>query len=196
MRRTDRYFRLFIILIISVVSLSGMALINSPSPDNKYWEKLDKAAAYDEFIESTLSSSFENSLMEVDINSRHLPSHLTLEKGFKINNRLFDVGLIYHVKINDHFSSRKALRKMLDVLSENYAHIRRESMQEEKNGDIHSLEEIGYVYTENEKFSYVNKIITQNDDAWILVLTFSNQVENKVRNLLNSIRLENKKGLS
>ena len=187
MTRTDRYFRLFIILIISVVSLSGMAVIHSPSPDNKYREKLDKAAAYDEFIESMLSSSLENSLIEVDINNHNLPKQIIIDKGFAINNRLFDVGLIYHVKINDHFSNQKALRKMLDVLSENYAHIRRESMKEEKSGDLNSMEEMGFVYNENEKFSYINKIITQDNEAWILVLTFNDQGKNKVRDLLNSI---------
>lgn len=187
MTRTDRYLRLFIIMIISVVSLSGMAVIHSPSPHNKYWEKLDKSAAYDEFIESVLSSNLENSLMEVDINNQNLPTHFIIEKGFEIKNRLFDVGLIYHVRINDHFSTRKALQKMLNVLSENYAHIRRESMKEEKSGDLSSLEEIGFVYNENEKFSYVNKIITQDNEAWILVLTFNDQGKNKVRDLLNSI---------
>jgi len=196
MTRTDRYFRLFIILIISVVSLSGMSLVNSTSPDNNYREKLDISAFYDEFIESTLFSSFESSLIEVNINNQDLPLHLTLEKGFEINNRLFDVGLIYHVRINDHFSNRKALRKMLDILSQNYAHIRRESIHETKSGDLHSMEEMGFVYNDNEKFSYISRIITQNNDAWILVLTYHDEAENKVRDLLNSIWIENKKGLS
>lgn len=196
MKTTDRYLRLLIILIISVVSLSGMALVNTPSPDNHYWDKQDKVAAYGQFIQSTLSSSFENSLMELDIKNQNLPSHLSFERGFEINNRLFDVGLIYHVKINDHFSNRQALRKMLDVLSENYPHIRRESMQEDISGDLHSIEERGYVYNENEKFSYINRIIIQDNQAWILVLTFNDQSKNKVRDLLNSIWIENKKGLS
>lgn len=196
MKRTDRYFRLFIILIISVVSLSGMALVNSPSPDNKIWDKLDRSATFEEFIESTLSSSFENSLREVDINKQNFPLNNPFEKGYEINNRLFDVGLIYHVKIDDKFSNRKALRKMLDVLSENYPHIRRESMDENNSGNLYSMEEQGYVYRDDEELSYISKIITQNNDAWILILTFNDQAKNKVRNLLNSIWIEKEKGLS
>ncbi len=196
MKRTDRYFRLVIILIISVASLSGLALVNSPTPDIQYFEKLDKSAAYEAFIQGTLSSNFENSLIEVDIKKQNFPLNFTLEKSFEISNRLFDVGLVYHIKINDKFRKRKALRKMLDVLSENYVHIRRESMNEKNSGDLHSLEEQGYVYNENERFSYINKIITQNDEAWILILTFNDQSKNKVRDLLNLIWIEKEKVVS
>ncbi|MBS0000316.1 MAG: hypothetical protein KFF73_15145 [Cyclobacteriaceae bacterium] len=172
-----------------------MALVNNPSPTSNHWKKLDKAAAFGEFFESTLSSSFENSLVEVDINKENFPLNLTVNKGFQINNRLIDVGLVYHVKINDKFSNRLALRKMLDVLTENYTHIRREAMQEKNTGDFTSLEEQGVVFNDYEKFNYVSKIITQNDDAWILILTFNDRSKDIVKNLLDLFWIEKEKGV-
>jgi len=194
MKRTDRYFRLMIILIISIVSLSGMALVNSSRPAKKLSNKLVAVSSFQELIQNTLSASFENSFIEVDISKSDFPLNLKVQKGFKIDNKLIDYGRIYHVKINDKFSDRDALRKMLDVLSENYIRIRRESLFEKNSGDLYSTEELGYVYDEYERFTYISKIITQNEDAWFLILTFNEDSRDKVKDLLDSIWIEKVKG--
>ena len=192
---TDRYLRLAIILIIAVVSISGMALVNSPSPTNNHWKKLDKAAAFGEYFESTLSSSFENSLVEVNMNDQDFPLGETITRGFRIDNRLLDLGLVYHIKIDDNFSNNQALRKMLDLLSENYTHIRREAIKEFNHENLNSTEEQGFVFNDYERLNYISRIITQNDDAWIVIMTFQDSAKESVKNLLDLFWLENEKGV-
>jgi hypothetical protein len=182
-------------MIIAVVSVSGLALVNSPSPTNNHWKNLDKAVAFDEYFESALTSSFENSLVEVEINGHKFPLDLSIMKGFHIDNRLLDVGLVYHVRIDNNFSNSQALRKMLDLLSENYTHIRREAVQEMKQGDLSSTEEQGFVFNDSERLNYISRIITQNDNAWILIMTFQDSSKEKVKNLMDLFWLENEKGV-
>lgn len=192
---TDRYLRLAIIMVIAVVSISGMALVNSPSPSNNHWKKLDKATAFGEYFESTLSSSFENSLIEVNANDQDFPLDQAITRGFRINNRLLDLGRVYHVKIDENFSNQLALRKMLDLLSDNYSHIRREAFKEFNQGNINTAEEQGYVFSDYVRLNYVSRIITQNDDAWIMIMTFEDSAKESVENFLDLIWSENKKGV-
>jgi hypothetical protein len=99
------------------------------------------------------------------------------------------------VKINDKFNDRHALRKMLDVLSERYIRIRRESVLEQNNGDLNSTEEMGFVFDEYQRYTYISKIITHNDDAWLLILTFNEDSGDQVRDFLDSIWMEKDKGV-
>jgi len=193
--RTERYLRLIVILCIAVVSISGMGLFTSPGPRNNHWTNLNKADLFGEFFESTLSSSFENSLVEVDLNGQTLPPNLTLQKVFRIDNRLIDMGRIYQGKIDDQFDRNLALRKMIDLLSDNYPHIRREAVHEDDYGNFATIEERGQVFNDFERFNYVSRIITKDNDAWILVLTYDDNSVEKVRDLLDLFQIENENGV-
>ena len=151
--------------------------------------------AFDELIDKTLSSSFENSLKEVDINKIKSPFNQPIDKSYTIDNNLIDLGMIYHLNLDGKFNDQKALRKMLDVLSKKYVRIRRESIQEKNSGNIYSTEENGYVYDSYERFAYISKIITKQDEAWILILTFNDQAKDKVKDFLDSIWIEKEKGV-
>ncbi len=150
---------------------------------------------FGEMIEMTLNSSFENSLKEVDIDKVQTQFNEVIEKSYRIDNSLIDLGLIYHINLDDKFNDEKVLRKMLDVLSEKYVRIRRESVNEKKNGNLNSTEENGYVYDAYERFAYISKIITNQDKAWILILTFNDQSKDKVKDFLDSIWIEKEKGV-
>jgi hypothetical protein len=152
-------------------------------------------STFQKLLDTRFITSFEDGVKEVDVSNAQFPLNLEIEKGYEISNELLEIGRIYHVKIDDKFDNREALRKMLDVLSEKYIRIRRESLIENNAQDLNSTEESGYVFNEFERFNYISKIITHKNDAWIFVLTFNENARKKVENLLNLIAIEKEKGV-
>jgi hypothetical protein len=188
-------FRSGIIIIVLILSFSGMILVNSNRPDDNSSDKLILMSTFQKFLDTRLTNSFEDGFTEVDVSKAQFPLNLEIEKGYEISNKLLEVGRIYHVKIDDKFDSREALRKMLDVLSEKYIRIRRESLIENNSRELISTEESGYVFDEFERYNYISKIITHNDDAWLFVLTFNENSRRKVEDLLKLIWMEQEKGV-
>ncbi len=189
-----RYDRPLIILIIAVISVAGVALINSPNKEDGYWKK-SMPAGFEEMVEHTLNINFENSLIAVDLNKDRTSFAFEIDKSYTIKNRSVDEGHVYHLKSRKGIDSDKLLREMIDVLSDNYKRIRRGTIIEGKNGSLISIEENGVVYDEMDTYTYINKLIMTDREIWLFVLTFNQREEGRIREFLDAVSLDKEKGV-
>jgi hypothetical protein len=195
MKRFGRYDRSVIIWIVAVISVTGVALINSPNIPGNYWKNPDVNITLTELVEHTLNSGFESSLSEIETDKDLSPFEMDIKKGYRIKNKMLDIGLVYQVNVGEKLNQEKTLREMLDILSEKYQRIRREEIKKKDNDNLSSFEESGLVYNENKSISYLNKVIQEGDEAWLFILTFDERDYGKVRDFLDSIWIKNKKGV-
>ncbi len=194
-KRFMRYNRLLIIVLVAVISITGMALVNLPQRGMEYWSNLEMTTSIEEVIDHTLSWGFASSLKEVDHSTVGVPFEMNVEKGYRIDNNLVDYGMIYHGTVGQNFNNDKVFRKMLNVLSDNYLRIRRNDQIEKNNETLQSFEEHGYVYDLTNRYAYVNKLIISDNEAWVLMLTYDENARARVRELLDRIWIEEEKGV-
>lgn len=186
-----------IILIIALVSVTGMALITYPGTARKYLKQFNVSNNLDMIILNKLAAGFENSLVEVDINKNTLSSVMELNKAYEINSNSIHHGMIYSGTLKPDFDEKMTLRKMLAILAGNYARIRRDQIQETPSENLHTIEESGHVFDESNNYSYINKIIVSGNKVWLFMLVWDdNMSKSKVDNLLQTLWFKESKGVS